>query len=318
MMFQLHKNRSFSTYINDTFLFFKMHGKSYFKNYFIINGALLLLLIAIVFFGFQFYFQTLFSNLGNPGLDSNPMVNMLTDNVGFIAFFAILIMVLFFFISVLQYAFPVIYFDLFDKKNTDDIEPSEILQSLKQKSFKIFKFFIALIFIITPIIVLIFGLNILLFFIIIGIPLFFITAPAALSWVNISFYHYLNSTDRLFPSLALGFKYLKQQFWTNVGSTMIMIIIIQIVMTIFTTIPYLLGMVNMFTDFSPQSGPINPEQFSALPMLMTVVMVISLVANYILSNLIIVNQGLIYYSQKETEENTSANHSIDLIGSDSE
>ena len=97
-----------------------------------------------------------------------------------------------------------------------------------------------------------------------------------------------------------------------------MIIIIQIVMTIFTTIPYLLGMANMFTEFSPQSGPINPEKLSALPMLMTVVMVISLVANYILSNLIIVNQGLIYYSQKETEENSSVNHTIDLIGTDSE
>lgn len=99
---------------------------------------------------------------------------------------------------------------------------------------------------------------------------------------------------------------------------MIMIIIIQIVMTIFTTIPYLFGMANLFTDFSPQSGQINPDQFSALAILMTVVMVFSLVANYILSNLIIVNQGLIYYSQKETEENTSANHTIDLIGTDSE
>ncbi|HJS00408.1 MAG TPA: hypothetical protein VJ780_05690 [Flavobacterium sp.] len=318
MMFQLHKNRSFSTYINDTFLFFKMHGKSFFKNYFIINGALLLLLIAIVFFGFQFYFQSLFSNINAPGLNTNSVGNMINDNMGSVVLLAILVMVLFFFISVLQYAFPVIYFDLFDKKNTDDIVPSEILHSLKQKSFKIFKFFIALVFIITPIIVIIFGINMLLFFIIIGIPLFFITAPAALCWVNISFFHYLNSNDRLFPSLSIGFKYLKQQFWTNVGSTIIMIIIIQIVMTIFTTIPYLFGMANMFTEFSPQSGPINPEKLSALPMLMTVVMVISLVANYILSNLIIVNQGLIYYSQKETEENSSVNHTIDLIGTDSE
>lgn len=318
MMFQLHKNRSFSTYINDTFLFFKMHGKSYFKNYFIINGALLLLLIAIVFFGFQFYFQSFVSNISAPGFNTNPMENIINNNSGSIAVFAILAMVLFFFISILQFAFPVIYFDLFDKKNNDDIVPSEILGSLKEKSFKIFKFFIALVFIITPIIVIIFGLNMLLFFLIIGIPLFFITVPAALSWMNISFYNYLNSKERLFPSLAIGFKYLKKQFWTNVGSTLIILIIIQTVMTIFTVIPYLFGMANIFTDFSPQSGPINPDKFAALPMLMTMIMVISLVANYILSNLIIVHQGLIYYSQKETEENNSANHSIDLIGTDSE
>ncbi len=67
---------------------------------------------------------------------------MINENMGSVVLLAILVMVLFFFISVLQYAFPVIYFDLFDKKNTDDIVPSEILHSLKQKSFKIFKFFI--------------------------------------------------------------------------------------------------------------------------------------------------------------------------------
>jgi len=295
-----------------------MHGKSYFKNYFIINGALLLLLIAIVFFGFQFYFQSFISNIGAPGFNKNPMENMINNNLGFIAFFAILAMVLFFFVSILQFAFPVVYFDLFDKKNNDNIVPSEILNSLKKKSFKIFKFFIALVFLITPLLFIILGLNMLLFFLIIGIPLFFITIPAVLSWVNISFYHYLNSNERLFPSLSIGFKYLKQQFWTNIGSTLIILIIIQTVMTIFTVIPYLFGMANIFTNFSPQSDPISSDKFSALPMLMTLVMVISLVTNYILSNLIIVHQGLIYYSQKETEENTSTKHSIDLIGSDGE
>lgn len=318
MMFQLHKNRSFSDYINDTFQFFKIHGKSYFKNYFIINGGLLLLLIALVFFGFKFYFENIFSNLsGTGGFNTNPITSI-NSNIGSIVSIFFIAILLFFFISAIQYAFPVVYLDLFNKKNNDEFTTAEILNSLKNKSFRIFKFFLALVFLIIPLVFIILGLNLFLMFIIIGIPLFFVTVPAIMSWINISFYHYLSSDDRLFHSLAIGFKYLKQQFWTIVGSTLVMFIIIQIAMTIFTTIPYLFGMANFFTDPSFQSGNINADKFSALTILMSVIMVISLVMNYILANLIIVNQGLIYYSQKEVEENTSVNNFIDLIGTDSE
>ena len=49
-MFQLYKKRDFSELVGDTFGFFKLEGKNYFKNYFIINGSLLLLLVVIIYF----------------------------------------------------------------------------------------------------------------------------------------------------------------------------------------------------------------------------------------------------------------------------
>jgi hypothetical protein len=45
-------------------------------------------------------------------------------------------------------------------------------------------------------------------------------------------------------------------------------------------------------------------------------MVVSILMSFILNNLLMVNQGLVYYSRKEIDENISSKDSIDLIGSE--
>ena len=45
-------------------------------------------------------------------------------------------------------------------------------------------------------------------------------------------------------------------------------------------------------------------------------MVFSLLMSYILNNLLLVNQGVVFYSRQEFDENKSADFSIDLIGSE--
>ena len=47
-------------------------------------------------------------------------------------------------------------------------------------------------------------------------------------------------------------------------------------------------------------------------------MVISTIVSYILNNLLLINQGMIYYSHIENSESSISNDSIDLIGTDSE
>ena len=37
-MFEFYKRRDFGGLISDSFAFFKIYGKNYFKNYFLING----------------------------------------------------------------------------------------------------------------------------------------------------------------------------------------------------------------------------------------------------------------------------------------
>lgn len=82
-------------------------------------------------------------------------------------------------------------------------------------------------------------------------------------------------------------------------------------------IPYIFGMASMFTTLKDQAN--NPsDSYSYISIMMTIVMVISLLASYILNNLILINQGMVYYSQRDYDENISSNSSIDLIGTDSE
>ena len=52
-MFQLYKKRDFNELVSDTFDFFKIHGKNYFKNYFIINGGFLLILVVLLYFVYE-------------------------------------------------------------------------------------------------------------------------------------------------------------------------------------------------------------------------------------------------------------------------
>ena len=60
-MFQLFKERNFSDYINDTFLFFKVQGKHFFKSYFTINGPFLLIAVVLIYFFTKIYMDFVFS-----------------------------------------------------------------------------------------------------------------------------------------------------------------------------------------------------------------------------------------------------------------
>jgi len=186
---------------------------------------------------------------------------------------------------------------------------------MKNRIPKILKFIIGSIFIIFPLLMIIFGLLILLCFIIIGIPALLIMVPAMLSFIHLTFYYYMNSDEGFFSALGDGFDTVKQQFWPIVGSTAVMIFVIQIVNTIFTLIPYLFGMASMFTTL--QSGS-KEDAFSTIAIIMSIIMVISVIVSYILNNLLLINQGMIYYSHIENSESSISNDSIDLIGTDSE
>ena len=71
----------------------------------------------------------------------------------------------------------------------------------------------------------------------------------------------------------------------------------------------------MFTTL--QSGA-KDDAFSTISILLSIIMVVSTIVSFILNNLLIINQGLIYYSHIENSESSISNDSIDLIGTDSE
>ena len=108
---------------------------------------------------------------------------------------------------------------------------------------------------------------------------------------------------------------LKSKYWPIIGSTFIVQMIVQITLGIFTLIPYFIGIITVFSN--PESLQQNPDNaISFVMILLLVIVIISIIFNYTLQNIVLINQGVIFYSCKEEMENVSINNNIDLIGTD--
>ncbi len=312
-MFELFKRREFGDYISDTFQFFRQNGKHFFKTYFTISGGLLMLLVVVSYFLFKVYLD-FFLKIDNTAKNADYLKGYLFDNLPLIITAAILVFLFMILLSMFNYAIPVIYLDLYDKHKGANFDTKEVLSQFKKSFRKILVFFLGIVFLVTPILMVLFVLLVLLCFILIGIPLLLMAVPASFSWITLSFYEYMNTDKTFFDSLGEGFRHVKSQFFPIVGSCMIMYIMIQVSMTVFSFIPYIFGVTSMVTTLqNPNAGN---DPLSTMRIMMLVVMVMTMLMSYILNNLLIINQGLIYYSRREYNENISSTDSIDLIGSE--
>ena len=309
-MFQLFKNRDFGDYISDTFGFFRQTGKHFMKIYFTINGIPLMIMMVLSYFLFKVYFDIL--KTGISGQDISGFENSMSDSFPFIVVLAIFFFLFLIFMSMLNYTVPVIYLDLYDKKKGNNFSVGDVVSALKSNFGKMLIFFIASLFVITPILIIVFILLFLLVFIIIGIPLLLFAIPTVFSWIALSYYEYINFDKGYFEALSDGFSKMKSQYFPIVGSLMLIYIIIQVTMTVFTMIPYAIGMISMFTSLEQNPG--STDGLATFGIMMSIVMVITILMSYILNNLMLINQGLAHYSRRENDENIMAQDSIDLIG----
>ena len=313
-MFQLFKKRNFSDYISDTFSFFRMTGKHFFKNYFIINGTLLILLMVLTYFVFKVYFEMMFANIGSSA--PNFLEDYFNNNIGLIIGVFLLFFLLIMFISLINYAFPIVYMNLYDKHKGNHFESKEIIAELKSKFGKMLLFLLVLFLLGMTAGLIVLGLVVALMFILVGFLLLIILGPALLAFVQLSFYEYLNAEIGIFNALGKGFDKLKQNFWPIIGSTIVMYFIVQIVISIFSMVPYIIGIASVFTSIENQGSP--EESLSFLSIMMVVFMCLAMLFSYILNNLLVVNSGIIYYSLREQNENRNTINDIDLIGTESE
>jgi len=318
-MFELYKKRDLSANFSDTTTFFKSFGKHYFKNYLVINGIFLMVLVVLIYFISKVYMELLFSGISNAQNNPNYLMAYFNNNISLIIGSFAITFLLIVILSMLNISFPVIYLKLFEKNNSDNFETQEIINGLKANIGKMIVFFLGSLFIILPLAIIIFGLLFLLCFILIGIPLLFIVGSAFISWVTLSYYEYILKDVGYFTALVNGFGLVKQQFWTIVGTTFLMMMLVQIIQGFITMIPYVLSLIWMFvsTNNLQETGS-QTDTFSTMGILLAVIMVFSVLLSYIFNNFILVNQGLIYYGLQEEKENNSTKSQIDLIGTDIE
>ncbi|NHM03847.1 hypothetical protein [Flavobacterium celericrescens] len=312
-MFQLYKKRDFSALVGDTFNLFKLEGKNYFKNYFIINGGLLLLLVVILYFFMKIFLDGAFTaaRTNNDEAFLNTILSDLPLFIGF-GFGMILLIIL---ASLINYIYPVAYLKLIEENQ--DRNTQNLIQYIKSKIGKTILFYILSIFVAIPILFIIMALTFLLVFVIIGIPLLFILIPAYTSWISLSYYHYISTDAGYFEALIKGYELLRSKFWPVIGSNFVMQTIVQITLGILIMVPYFIGIASILVN--PEGMEQNPEKaFSFVTIMLTVIMIISILFNYTLQNIILINQGIIYYSIREEQENISVISSIDSIGTNEE
>ena len=313
-MFQLFKNRNFSDYISDTFSFFKETGKHFFTHYFIINGGFLLILSVLFYVVFKVYFEVLFSNIGAVDQDFGSMESYFNNNIGLIIGVVVVLVLLILFVSLLNFAYPIIYLNLYDKNQGDSFTTSDVLKEMKNNLGRLIGYFIKLFLISIPILLVLGGIMVLLMFIIIGIPLLFIIMPAYLAWMNLSLYVYINSKTGFLDALSKGFQLMKEKFWPNIGSNLIMLIIVYVLLTVLTMIPYAIGIASVFTSAQSQNFE-DENPFSFIGIMFTIIFVLWVLLIYILNNILLINNGVIYYSLRENSENNQQQSAIDSIGS---
>ena len=312
---EFYKKRDFGTIISDTFLFFKENGKNYFKNYFLLNGLLLILLLVIVSLGYREIFSQVFnSNTEGSGYFFQQYFQ---NNTGVLISVAGIVFFLLLLISVINYSFPIFYMKRLSETGNKNIKADDILADMKTNWKRLVVLFLGLFFVVSPLALIVVGISYLLILILIGLIILLFVGPTIFNIVNFLLYDFLHTKKGFFESLSYAlrsqFSYSHQRekspYWKYWGSTLIMYIILQVVTSVFTMIPMILLLTSSFT-VENKTGEL-PESFAII---MLVVYTIALMVSLIFSNLIYINAGLLYYDSRTDLHRDQNILEIDSIG----
>jgi hypothetical protein len=318
-MMQFYKNRDFGSFISDSFGFFRLYGKNYFKNYILLNGLLLILMVVVVIFGYRELLMQIFGS--NMSGNSSYLENYFEDNLGMFIVIGLLTFILFVMLMIVNYLYPVFYLKRLaagEKK----ISMDDILNDFKNNAKKIAILCLGMIFIVTPPALIVLGVSYALVLVLIGIPIMLFVFPTVMNIVNFLMYDMFNSNRGFFESLSYSiraqFSYAngreKSPYWKYWGATLVLFIIMYVITTIFTMIPMIVFFATMMT--TEQDGNFEQNPFSgAMGILFFVLYGFSMLVSFLLSNLMYVNSGLIYYDSRRDLHQQVEMAEIDTIGS---
>ena len=311
---QLYKSRGFSAFFQDTFTFIKLNGKHYFKHFFIVNGIFLLILMAIGYFISKFYTDIVFGGVlqGNSNTQIEEYMN---ENFGIFILLMIFFLVVALIAGLISYSYSAIYLKLYAENDGKNFETKEIIQMYKKNLGKLFIFLLCGILLGIP---LIFVLGIgafVLMITIIGILLLPFLAGAFSLFYNMTLMEYIRQERGVWDSFGYAWTLMTSKFWAAIGSVGLFYLMAYVVQNVITMIPYLFFLGDMFTS-AQQGENLNPEEVGAsLMVMMLVIFFITFIVGIILNNITQLNQGIVFYSLKEDNENMNTKSVIDQIGS---
>jgi hypothetical protein len=312
---QLYKSRDFSAFFADSFTFLKENGKHFFKHYFIINGALLIVLAALGYVFSAYFMQDVFNSAYGLG-DSNKFESLVTENTALFILLIIAFVLIAFFFSAISYAYSPIYFKLYEKNNNSNFETSDIINSYKTHLSKIIKFVILGFLLAIPLAIA-FGIaGLILTVTIIGISLLPLLVGLFSGLYNATFLEYLDNKRGFLDSFGYAWTIITSKFWPAVGCMgifYVMAYIIQISLSIIQSAFNIGATLTIPTVDNLDVG--DTESSMAIIILTAILYIISFVASFILNAILQINQSIVYYGVKEDNDNINLKNDIDLIGS---
>ncbi|WP_298518480.1 hypothetical protein [uncultured Kordia sp.] len=312
-MLQLYKSRDFGLFFKDTFAFLKMHAAHFFKNYILVNGLFLAVLIGMSYFLYNELAEMQALGL----LEENNYQELLRYLQRYSATFStygIFYILLAAFVGILNYSYIAFYFKLYERHQGANFGYKEISDELFSNFGKLVKFILATIVISIPILIATFIVMGILTFTIIGIP-FILFVIAFLSL----FYHsaimeYLKSDKGVFDCYGYSLQLCLQNFFPAVGA-------VGVFMLITGVFQFVLGLVHegilFFIGISVYENPAylnDLEKSSTIFMIAFVLQIAIYLINFIISAIIQIHQAIVYYGLKEDRENIHTRSTIDSIG----
>ena len=172
---QFYKKRDFGELISSTFDFVKIYGLNYFKNYILLNGMILILLLVVIFIGYGEFIQQFFgSNLSN---ETYLFEDYFLHNQEILIIVAIISAFLFLLFSLVTYSYPILYMKRVAENGTLKVTAEEMISDLKGIIGKFFIFLLGLIFIFLPIAMILFAISGFLMIVLIGFALILFIVP---------------------------------------------------------------------------------------------------------------------------------------------
>jgi hypothetical protein len=162
------------------------------------------------------------------------------------------------------------------------------------------------------------GVGILLFILaitIIGIFAMPLVIGAVSLFYQGALMEYLDEKRSIWDSFGYSWRMMSSKFWAAIACVGIFYLISYVAQNVIALIPYIFGMVNLFTDIETNTVPEPMAIQKTMTVMMLAIFLLTFLVSSILNVVVQLNQGIVYYSLKEDNENINTKSDIDLIGS---
>lgn len=310
---QLYKSRGFGEFFQDTFSFLRQNGGHLYKNFFIINGIFILILMVLGYFFSNFYTEVVFGGLTN----NNPSAieDYMNQNATTVAIFVLLFVTIGLVSAVISYAFVPIYLKLYAKNDGKNFTASDIINEYKSHIGKLFIFLICAFLVAIPLLILAGIVSFILAITIIGFILIPLVIGAISLYYQGTLMEYIENKKSIWQSFGYSWTIISSKFWAAIGSVGLFFLMVYIVQNIVVMIPYFVFIVDMMTDINSGTVATSQEISKSASVMMILIFVLSYLVGLVLNLIVQINQGIVFYSLKEDIENINTKSDIDLIGS---